>query len=112
MSVRKHIPSIPIPDFEKRLVDSDEIKALKSRTLPADPSTGMSAGPVKMTYSDIVKRFGITEPSEVYTPTEEDIARFKKINPAVSFVNNSIVETNPDDKELTELPHPCTLFHN
>jgi hypothetical protein len=112
MSVKKHIPSIPVPDFEKRLVDSDEIKALKSRTLEADPFTGMSTRPVKMTYSDIVKGFGITEPSEVYTPTAEDIARFKKINPAVSFINNVIVEENPDEKEFDLLPHPCTLFHN
>lgn len=112
MSVKKHLPAIPIPDFEKRLVDSEEIKTLKSRTLAADPLTGMSTGPVKMTYSDIVKGFGITEPSEVYTPTEEDIARFKKINPSVSFINNVLVEQNPDEKELDCLPHPCSLFHN
>ena len=112
MSAKKHIPSIPVPDFEKRLVDSEELKQIKSRTLQADPETGLSVEPVKMTYADIVKRFGITEPSEIYTPSEEDIARFKKINPRISFINNVICEHNPDEKEFDVLPHPCTLFHN
>ena len=112
MSAKKHVPSIPVPDFEKRLLDVDEIKELKSRTLNADPMTGLSTGSVKKTYADIVKRFNVDQPSEIYTPTEEDIARFKKINPFVSFVDNGIKEENPDEKELNELPHPCTLFHN
>ena len=112
MSARKHVPAIPVPDFEKRLVDSKDLEHIKSRTLQADPETGLSVEPVKMTYADIVKRFGITEPSEVYTPSEEDIARFKKINPSVSFINNSIVEVNPDEKEQDLLPHPCDLFQN
>jgi hypothetical protein len=112
MSGKKQIPSIPIPDFEKRLVDSKELEEIKSRTLSADPHTGESTEPVKQTYADIVKRFGVTEPSEVYTPTEEDIARFKRINPNVSFVNNVMAEINPDEKELDVLPHPSTLFHN
>jgi hypothetical protein len=112
MSAKKHVPSIPIPDFEKRLVDSKELEEIKSRTLYADPLTGESTEPVKQTYADIVKRFGIHEPSEVYTPTEEDIARFKKINPNVSFTNNVFAELNPDEKELDVLPHPSTLFHN
>jgi hypothetical protein len=85
MSAKKHVPAIPVPDFEKRLIDSDELQHIKSRTLQADPETGISVEPVKMTYADIVKKFGITEPSEVYTPSEEDIARFKKMNPNVSF---------------------------
>jgi hypothetical protein len=112
MSAKKHVPAIPVPDFEKRLVDSDELKQIKSRTLQADPETGLSVEPVKMTYADIVKRFGISTPCEVYSPSDEDIARFKKINPSVSFINNTIVEVNPDEKELDLLPHPCTLFHN
>ena len=106
------MPFIPVPDFEKRLLDENEIEELKSRTLQADPRTGLSTGSVKITYADVVKKFGITAPSEIYTPTEEDIARFIKINPAVSFVNNIISEQNPDEKELELLPHPCTLFHN
>jgi hypothetical protein len=112
MSAKKHVPAIPIPDFEKRLVDSKELEEIKSRTLYADPLTGESTEPVKQTYADIVKKFGISEPSETYTVTEEDIARFKKLNPNVSFVNNVFVETNPDEKELDVLPHPSTLFHN
>jgi hypothetical protein len=112
MSAKKYVPAIPIPDFEKRLVDSKEFQDIKSRTLEADPETGLSIETVKMTYADIVKRFGVTEPSEVYTPSEEDLIKFKKINPSISFVNNSFVEVNPDEKELYELPHPVTLFHN
>ena len=112
MSAKKHIPRIPIPDFEKRLVDLNELEDIKSRTLQADPATGFSTEPVKRTYADIVKRFGITEPSEIYTPSDEDIVRFKKMNPTVTFINNTLVELNPEEKELYELPHPVTLFHN
>ena len=112
MSAKKHIPSIPIPDFEKRLVDAKELEEIKSRTLEADPLTGQSVVSVKQTYADIVKRFGISEPSETYKPTEDDIERFRRMNPAVSFINNVICEQNPDEKELDFLPHPCTLFHN
>lgn len=112
MSAKKHVPFIPVPDFEKRLVNIDEVESLKSRTLQADPITGLSSSTVKHTYADIVKKFNVNAPAEVYTPTEEDIARFLKMNPAASFVNNVIREDNPDEKELDLLPHPCTLFHN
>jgi hypothetical protein len=112
MSAKKRIAAIPIPDFEKRLVDSRELEELRSRTLEADPLTGKSVVPVKQTYADIAKRFNINEPSEVYKPTEDDIERFRRINPSVFLRNNVICEQNPDEKELECLPHPCTLFHN
>ena len=112
MSAKKHVPFIPLPDFEKRLVNADEVQHLKSRTLQTDPLTGLSTSSVKETYADIAKRFNLSGPSEVYSPTEEDIARFLKMNPAASFVNNVICEENPDEKELEYLPHPATLFHN
>jgi hypothetical protein len=112
MSARKHVPLIPIPDFEKRLVGESELEEIKSRTLTADPLTGESTEPVKRTYADIVKRFQITEPSEIYTPSEDDIDRFRRVNPSVHFVNNTVCESNPDEKEFISMPHPSTLFHN
>lgn len=111
MPSKRSIPLIPIPDFEKRLVDDVDVKQLKSTTLEADPLTGLSTNTVKVTYADIVKRFNIAEPSEIYTPSAEDIERFKRINPSVCFRDNTFSEFNPDEKELEELPEPSSLFH-
>ena len=116
MSLKKGIPLIPIPDFEKRLVDEHEYKELCAKTLPADPLTGKSLQPVKYTYADIVKGFGLSEPSEIYKPSEEEIARFKSINPFVNITESGYHERHPEQKEddsETEfkLPEPSELFH-
>jgi hypothetical protein len=105
-------PLIPIPDFEKRIIDSADVEQLKSTTLQADPVTGLSTEPVKKTYADIVKSFNVTEPSEIYTPTEADIERFKRFNPSICFRDNTFSEVHPDEKEMGELPDPSSLFHN
>lgn len=113
--MNKKIPSIPIPDFEKRLVTSDEVKQIQSETVQADPKTGQSTSNIKYSYADIAKRFNVSEPSECYCPSAEEIAKFYKNNPYVTIREEkesiSIHESNPDEKEFSELPPVESMFH-
>jgi hypothetical protein len=114
--MRNTIPSIPIPDFEKRLVDDDEVKELQNRTIQADPLTGKSTSDIKYTYADIARRFHIKEPSEYYCPSAEDMANFHRANPHVTIVHENeaicFSEQNPDEQEFSEMPPVESLFHN
>jgi hypothetical protein len=113
---RPKMPLVPIPDFEERLLDEKQIQQLEKCTIRADPVTGESTEKVKWTYADVVKKFAIAEPSEVYKPTAEDLERFKQHNPHVTVVENNIVEVNPDDVDDTSayyrMPETSTLFHS
>lgn len=113
--MKKKIPSIPIPDFEKRLVTADEVQQIQAETVQADPKTGHSTSNIKYTYADIAKRFNVSEPSECYCPTAEEIVNFYKNNPYVTVQEEnksiSIYESNPDEKEFSELPPVESMFH-
>jgi len=111
--MKSKIPSIPIPDFEKRLITEDEKKQIEFETVKADPETGISMTSISYTYADIAKRFNVESPSEQYRPTLEEIAAFSKVNPFVTVKSNGTYdEVNPYEKELKELPAVETLFHN
>lgn len=114
--MKKRIPAIPIPDFEKRLVDTDEVKKLQAETVLADPITGQSSSNIKYTYADIAKRFQVSEPSECYCPSAEEMANFYKKNPYVTVKQEkesiSISERHPEEKEFSEMPEVESLFHN
>lgn len=114
--MKKKIPSIPIPDFEKRLVTSDEVQQIQAETVQADPQTGVSLSNIKYTYADIAKRFNASEPSECYCPSADEIAKFHKQNPFVTIVEEnesiSINERNPNEKEFVDMPRVETMFHN
>jgi hypothetical protein len=113
--MKNKIPAIPIPDFEKRLISEEEVKQLEATTVKADPQTGQSTSNIKYSYADIAKRFNVSEPSECYCPSAEDIANFYKSNPFVSIIENkgtiSISEHNPDEKEFCDLPPVESMFH-
>lgn len=116
--MKKSKGTIPIPDFEKRLLSVQEVEELQNKTLLADPITGESTTPVKQTYAEIAKRFQVDAPSEVYTPTAEDVAKFYSKNPQlhrrlVTDENGEehFKEFNPNEKELSEMPPVESLFH-
>ena len=119
--MKKSRGTIPIPDFEKRLLSVEEIEELQNKTVIADPITGESTTPVKQTYADIAKRFQVDAPSEVYTPTAADVAKFYSKNPQLPQHHRRLVidengeehfkEFNPDEKELSEMPPVESLFH-
>ncbi len=115
LRMKNKIPAIPIPDFEKRLISEEEFKQLQATTVKADPQTGQSSSNIKYTYADIAKRFNVSEPSECYCPSAEDIANFHKSNPYVSITENkgsiSISERNPEEKEFCDLPPVESMFH-
>lgn len=119
--MRKSRGTIPIPDFEKRLVSIEEVDELQKKTVLADPITGESTTTVKETYADIAKRFQVDAPSEVYTPTAADVAKFYSKNPQLHHHHRRLVtdengeelfkEFNPNEKELSEMPPVESLFH-
>jgi hypothetical protein len=106
--------NVPYPDeaeAQKVLIDakSEFLKTYSSRL--ADRKTGL-------TYSAIVSSKKVdTIQEEKYAPSQEEIERFKQINPHLHFDGRVFVEHNPLSVTMTnetntqvELPTPESLF--
>jgi len=106
---------VPYPDekeAEKILMNAKDDFLEKYKSRIADPRTGLS-------YADVVRDKPVfTQKVETTKVTNEDIERFKKVNPHLYMKDGILCEMNPlhvtmEDEtcNTVTLPHPHSLFN-